>query len=206
MLEPIEVNVINVHGPNSHIELELSRELPSGSKLYYTINQWQEPDSDWATDRNGFVSWPFPFVSQYSFTIQADPAEVIREWKVWHAENIACASPLYHNCADAVEWFCERFADVPKSHFYQTPLSINHMICGIPWLSCAPFPVTLPGRVMDNIKEWRERPTQEQEQEQASSDKSVPTTIFSSCFGGLCFWNKEPNITADEDLALKKSM
>jgi len=191
---PIEVVVINTYGPNSHIELELSYEYKPGNRAYYTINQWEEAAEQWSLRRNQLTKLGPLYAAQFTFTINAHPCAIVREWRQWQKENLPNASPCYHNCADAVEWFVERFADVKKSSFTQPPFSVNHLCCGIPWLSILPFPVTLPGRVMSNIKAQITAREEEKTGKKLSALSSLSATL------SMCFWKKEATTVAEGEL------
>lgn len=88
--------------------------------------------------------------SEFIFEIEADPEEIHSRWqqkyKEWKTDKKT------HNCADAAQWFLTQYANIPAPAFYSVPLSINHLLLGLPMPSILPCPFTLPGRVMDNAR------------------------------------------------------
>jgi hypothetical protein len=170
VLREIKVTLFNIHGITSHIELSLQY-----NDYYYTINQWsrslQEKFSK--EDKNELLTAPSFICSKYSFSIIANPEDIISEWKAWHSDHRAYASPCTTNCADAVQWFLTRFAGVPKPKSSKLPLSLNHLIFGITVPSFFKTPMTLPGRVIANAKFHIEQRYSKEHLEQYAGLKTI---------------------------------
>lgn len=143
----VKVHVLNFHSIFSHIEIVLE-DTSTEPHTYYGINRWEEPRSAWC--ENGakqYIDWAS---SVYSFDIEADPHEVTDKWqKYWH-DTWHDASILGKNCAVAAQWFLTEFAGIPEPSL--SNVSWNHLALGIVWPSFIPCPVTLPGRIMSNVK------------------------------------------------------
>lgn len=164
----ITIHVLNFHGIHSHLEIVLenkSAELPT----YYRINRWGPPKDRWTPKDDEIDKLPHiksffrPFYphlimedasSIYSFDIEVDdPNELIRAWYNYFGETRDKAFIFSENCATAVQRFLTHFANIPKTNSSDPDnVSWNHFAFGIMWPSFIPCPMTLPGRVMDNVK------------------------------------------------------
>jgi hypothetical protein len=139
-------SIINYRLFNFILEISLDKKY-SASQLY-TISYWQDNDKN-PTSFQKLGSLP-PFISVYSFEIDANPQEIQREWHQYYYATIDKAHILGNNCAVAAQWFLSKYANIPAPSFSYT--SGNHLALGIIWPSLLPCPVTLPGRVMSNAQ------------------------------------------------------
>jgi hypothetical protein len=144
----LKVHLLNFHGPFTHIEVLVEDESKT-PHTYYAINRWAEPWDAFLADEGDALRFAS---SVYSFNIDAEPQEIVNQWRAHHRETRSSASILGHNCGVSAQWFLTKFAGVPAPHFYSTPISVNHVIFGLFIPSFLPFPVTLPGRIMSNAK------------------------------------------------------
>lgn len=150
-VHPVRVHVINRHSVHSHIEIVLEDPL-RGADRYYNINRWvDEPAETWncICPLNYYTPGED---SVYSFdTLVEDPDALIRKWKAYHeVQSSSAFDILNENCAVAVKKFVEK--NLKVQDLTEAPDTWNHFIFGIMWPSFIPFPITLPGRVMDQIK------------------------------------------------------
>lgn len=124
-----------------------------GLRHVYLVNMWAPAQSSFGIMGDGrrhtSESWAS---SKYALAIEADPRELAAAWQAYQREVASFASPFYNNCADAVEWLVERYAQIPRSRFTADNVSLNHLIFGLHVPSVFPVGITLPGRTMDNIK------------------------------------------------------
>lgn len=145
----IKVHILNFHGGNSHLEV-LLQNISDDPIRSYIINQWNPANKKFANySRNDYLKRAS---STFSFEIEADPEEIVKAWREHQKETEPTASILYNNCADAVQWFLNKYAHIPSSRPFAFPMSVNHLIFGISVPSFLPIGITLPGRVMDNAK------------------------------------------------------
>ncbi len=149
-MSKINVILLNFHGVTSHVEI-LLEDLSAKTKTYYTINRWSPPDNAF-TELDEVEDYISLASSVYRFKIEADPEEIAAEWNTYYHATRPKAHLLGFNCADAAQWFLSRFADIPEPHFYNTPITVNHLAMGLVWPSFLPFGTTLPGRIMSNAK------------------------------------------------------
>lgn len=142
----IKVHVLNFHGLCSHIEI-LLEDISAKSPSYYIINRWAQPNTRW-------TSWGKYIIDEadsvYSFVIEADPLEIVAQWQKYWKATTPDASVMANNCAVSTQWFLNRFAGIPNPSL--SNLSVNHLAFGILWPSFIPCPITLPGRIMSNVK------------------------------------------------------
>jgi len=151
-MDNITVHVLNFHGLFSHIELVLEN-TSTDPHTYYGINRWADPTNYWSVD-GGLKEIIDMASSTFKFDIKADPAVITKEWNEYWKSTEDSASILGNNCAVAAQWFLTKFAGVPEANL--SNLSGNHLALGIIWPSFIPCPVTLPGRVMSNVKFYKE--------------------------------------------------
>lgn len=169
----ITVHLFNIQGFfNAHIELVLTFEH-QGKPVFYTLNRWEQPESYW-TEESPLSSYDGYLIDKYQFTINKNPKYIIEAWKKYHQDTKESAFILKNNCADATQWFLEKFADIPAPNYKN--ISFNYATCGAFWPSLIPSPVTLPGRVMANAKYYIKKRAQQ-------ADKK---TTHDSMFQYLC--------------------
>lgn len=143
----IIIHVLNFHGLTSHIEL-LLEDVSENPSTYYRVDRWSDPRSHWGETAKIILEWAS---SIYSFEIEADPSQMIDEWRNYYCNTEETASVFGENCAVAVQHFLTHFANIPVPK--KSTLSWNHVACGVIWWpNIIPCPVMLPGRVMDNVK------------------------------------------------------
>lgn len=123
----IRVHVLNFHGLTSHIGL-LLEDLSVSPPTYYSIDRWSEPRSQWGQAAKIFLAWAS---SIYSFEIEADPNEMVNEWRNYYHDTEEDASTFGENCAVATQRFLTHFANIPAPKKYN--LSWNHVACGVIW-------------------------------------------------------------------------
>ncbi|MDF1646884.1 MAG: hypothetical protein P1U61_07915 [Legionellaceae bacterium] len=146
----VDVHVLDFHGPFTHIEI-LLEDTSVTPHRYYSINRWEQPYTHWRHLEDD-DSW-FALnraSSKYTFSIEADPIDIIEQWTKYWNETSTSASILGNNCGVAAQWFLNRFADIPNPNL--SNLSMNLSAFPLFWPSFLPFPVTLPGRIMANTK------------------------------------------------------
>jgi hypothetical protein len=92
----------------------------------------------------------------YSFTIEADPDEIVKECKKHWKDGLSKHKRLGlgENCAASIQWFLEHFANIPAPN--HSNVSLNYFTCSFFYPSVIPCPATLPGRVMSNAKFYLE--------------------------------------------------
>lgn len=146
VMSKINVHVLNFYGPVTHIEILLEN-TSVAPHTYYTINRWDTPKAEWHKKHQDILNYAG---SKYTFSIEANPNDIISEWTAYWKETDANSSILGQNCAVAAQWFLNHFADIPNPGL--SNLSMNHLLFGMFWPSFIPFPVTLPGRIMSNAK------------------------------------------------------
>ena len=142
----IKVHVLNFHSIWSHVELVLEN-TSTQPHTYYGINRWQGPGFNWG---NGAKYAIREASSTYSFDIEAEPNELVSSWKEYWYGTWGSANIVGNNCAVAAQWFLTKFAGIPEPGL--SNISLNHLAFGIVWPSLIPCPVTLPGRIMSNVK------------------------------------------------------
>ncbi len=143
----IKVHVLNFHGIFSHVEIVLEN-MSTHPRTYYGINRWEIPGQTWSdVQYKGYIAQAG---SVYSFEIDANPDDIVNRWKNYWIKTQYQANILGENCAMAAHWFLMEFAGIPKPSL--SNLSWNHLALGIIWPSFIPCPVTLPGRIMSNVK------------------------------------------------------
>ncbi|KAF5271520.1 hypothetical protein FQR65_LT05140 [Abscondita terminalis] len=129
--------------------------IPTPSPTYYFINRGTKPRDVWdpaggLCDRRRKAA-----NSTYCFEIEADTHKIIQKWKKYFFQTKK--NVFGENCAVAVQRFLTEFANIPESSHYLNP-TWNYLTCGIFWPSVIPCPLTLPGRVMDNVKFYTHDP------------------------------------------------
>jgi hypothetical protein len=91
--------------------------------------------------------------SIYTFNIEADPDEIIREWQEYYKHTFDDMGLTKNNCAISAQWFLERFAGIPAPSAEEGPASYNYFTLGI---FCPSFfsdlSKILPGRIMSNAR------------------------------------------------------
>lgn len=148
----IKVHVLNFHSIFSHIEIVLEN-TSTTPHTYYNINRWVEyPSSQWQEigidpTPDFYIQWAS---SRFSFNIEADPTIITKKWQKYWCDTEPDASILSNNCAVATQWFLKEFANIPEPNL--SNISWNHLAFGILWPSFIPCPITLPGRIMSNVK------------------------------------------------------
>ena len=140
----IRVHVLNFHSIFPHIEIVLEN---TSTKTYYGINRWELPENGWSQKPQSYIT---SASSVYTFDIDADPNTIVQNWRKYWSETEEEASILGNNCAVAAQWFLTEFAAIPSPNL--SNVSFNHLAFGIVWPSIIPCPVTLPGRIMSNVK------------------------------------------------------
>lgn len=148
----INVHILNYHALCSHIEILLENTSVE-PHTYLNLNRWARPATRWLQSD---CFWDFDEISpesassSYTFSIQANPNTILKDWRNYWQATDEDASILGDNCAVAAQWFLNQFADIPDPSL--SNLSLNHLAFGIFWPSFIPCPVTLPGRIMSNAK------------------------------------------------------
>jgi hypothetical protein len=143
----IKVHVLNFHSVFSHIEIVLENTDISPHK-FYGINRWETPGERWSDSRYKNYIWEAGTI--FSFDIEADPQEIVNDWRGYWTETDQSASILGNNCAVAAQWFLKKFAKIDNPSI--SNVSWNHLALGIIWPSFIPCPITLPGRIMSNVQ------------------------------------------------------
>lgn len=151
-MRPMKVSVLTFYTPcNTHIEIMLEQD-----NLFYSMNVWENPEEK-PTKKTPKHEERLDFASDIiEFTIQNDIKAIAKDWKK-HLAEIGIRSCCFNNCADATEWFLEKYGNIPKSSPCSKPISCNY------WSCCFFVPVfvpsflypgccTLPGRVADNTR------------------------------------------------------
>lgn len=73
--------------------------------------------------------------------------------KAWIAYYMACVEKFgLYTCADVVQWFLNKYMGIRTPYFFTAPITINHFALGISVPSILPNPLTLPGRIFDNVQ------------------------------------------------------
>jgi len=121
-------------------------EVDAAGGLFYILCRHKRP-SRWCSKRPTTLG---NADSEFFFDIEAAAENIASDWLRKYSEWED--NKQSYNCADAVQWFLTKYAHIPAPAFYSAPLSINHLILGLPLPSILPFPVNLPGRVMDNAR------------------------------------------------------
>lgn len=180
MKQPIKVNLLFLSG--HHIEILL--EKPEGRETsYYTINRWEAPAKEFCVNDNSVLNEIEDNNDIYSFTIEADPEEIIKEWTAFYEETLPREHILKENCADASQWFLKKFCDIDKPRFWGpvytndqiTPsFDLSQLLPERAWAqgiqlpavylpSALPLPFSIPRRVFENARmhlEIRNHPEQ----------------------------------------------
>ena len=152
----ITVHVLNFYSLASHIEIVLEDESTDPHE-YLRLNRWSKPERCYFNELNKpmWIENHEQLVkqadAQFSFTLKGvDKLNITREWDQYFKESQSNAYILGDNCAVAAQWFLKNYAGVPDPN--NSNISFNHLAFGVVWPSFIPCPVTLPGRVMSNIK------------------------------------------------------
>lgn len=145
----IKLHILNFHKINvSHIEIVLEN-TSTPSPTYYFINRGTKPRDGWDPP-GGLCDRRLKAAnSTYCFEIEADTNEIMQKWKEYYFQTKK--NVFGENCAVAVQRFLTEFANIPEPSHRLNP-TWNYFTCGIFWPSVIPCPLTLPGRVMDNVK------------------------------------------------------
>ncbi len=144
----IKVHVLNFHSIFTHIEIVLEN-MSVEPHQYYGVNRWEEPGC-WNSYSYSYKNYIGEASSVYSFDIKEEPSKIAHNWhEYWH-NSWGESAVLGKNCGHAAQWFLREFAQIPDPSF--SNISFNHAILGIVWPSIIPLPVTLPGRIMSNVK------------------------------------------------------
>jgi hypothetical protein len=172
----IKVHVLNFHGITSHIQIILEN-ISETPTTYYCIDRARgAPEDKFSHEASELAARYKRYLKQadeiVDFIIDADPAAIIQSWKEYYkaasaqeafycqyVDPVAAAfvGLLTNNCADTVEWFLKRFAHIPKTSCLDNrPLKMDHVVFGLRVPSCFPIGVTLPDKVMDNVKTYVE--------------------------------------------------
>lgn len=150
---------------NDHLQLVIEIQNQFGS-LYYNIDQWSLAKTRLdktirAREQDDFIDKPFDdFILSAdeccTIAITADIEEVIQSWSVHQSETSQhCYQAVKHNCADAVIWFLNRYANMPEPSWRSQPVTYHHAFfcCVVPSVfNC----ISIPDRVMHFIKQWAE--------------------------------------------------
>ncbi|GGI75954.1 hypothetical protein [Legionella impletisoli] len=181
----IKVHVLNFHSIWSHIEIVLEN-TSTEPHQYYGINRWELPATYWSN--LGPKSYIDFASSVYSFDIEANPNEILRNWITYWNSTKDEASILGKNCAVAAQWFLTEFAGIPKPNL--SNVSWNHLALGVIWPSFIPCPIMLPGRVMSNAKFYIEAKTNSDAAAKYSrlflyTSMALATLLFTSSILGL---------------------
>lgn len=149
---------------------------------FYSIDRWSEPEKE------GFIPEGKQFYKKeedtyrsscrytsvfsscrkfatetYSFNIEADPADIVRQWEQYFYRTNPTASLLGNNCAVAAQWFLSNFAGVETPHFWNAPFSNDLIVASrskpavaVYLPSVLPIPVTVPKRIFEHAKFQKE--------------------------------------------------
>ncbi|WP_367607089.1 hypothetical protein [Legionella sp. W05-934-2] len=143
----IKIHVLDFHSIFTHIEIVLEN-TSTTPHTFYGINRWEEPGHNWVT------SGPNAYIDQasstFSFDIEADPKDIVKQYRDYWYSTDKDAGILSLNCGDTAQWFLSKYARIPKPNL--SNISWNHFALGIIWPSFIPCPITIPGRVMANAK------------------------------------------------------
>lgn len=193
-LEPVNVYVIQktlMLRLFSHIFIVLEQRV--GEKTYYSmidVNDVKLTEVDWYASyqpcsRGFFVEELQKIIgalkkneecvdtcwnlSHISFSVQGNILNMKNDWEEYRKTHPY--QMVMHNCADATEWFLEKYINIPKSRACAAPVSCNPVVlcCWLPsFFQCC----TLPDRVMDHVKY-----TQEQFSEQNALNSPEPNLM-----------------------------
>jgi hypothetical protein len=146
----IKVHVLNFHFIWSHVELVIENTSITPHE-FYNVNLWEKPKDKWSSSPYYFNEIIQSASSTYSFDIlDADPETMVNRWIEYWNITYPDAGIFGNNCAVAAQWFLSEFAGIPKPSL--SNVSLNHLAFGIFWPSFVPCPITLPGRIMSNMK------------------------------------------------------
>lgn len=148
---------------NDHLEIVLEIQNQHGS-LYYNIDQWatakRRLDKTVRVRENDmFIDKPYAdFIlsadERCAILIDAELEEIMDAWAIQQSETTEhCYQAVNHNCADAVIWFLNRYANMPKPSWDSRPMTCHHAFfcCPIPsFFNC----ISIPERVMASITQW----------------------------------------------------
>ena len=149
----LKVTILNFHSLFSHLEI-LLEDTSTTPSTYYVINQWDPAQSAFTNRISGAIGSKYQeeASSTFSFEIEEDPKEIIKAWRDYQRKTLPDACISSYNCADAGQWFLNKYAHVPNPRPFAPPYTVNHVIMGIFLPSYMPIGITLPGRIMDNAK------------------------------------------------------
>jgi hypothetical protein len=165
MKENVRVHVLlfkNYNNDHLEIVLELTRQKEG---YYYLIDQWSHAKAIFSKTcrmclKSGeFIDLPFgDYIDMADekkiINIEASPEEIIQCWQEKQAKTTKhWFQAVNHNCADAVIWFLNKYAEMPEPSPFQKPVTYNHSL----WGCCMPSffqCVSIPEQVMGHFKEW----------------------------------------------------
>ena len=147
----IKVHVLNFHGLTSHIEIVLE-DISADPHNYLFINRWSDPDWCWSMYSNTYYTNKIASAdARFSFILHGtNQNKILSDWSKYYNKTSQNASVLGDNCAVAAQWFLKTFAGVEDPSM--SNISFNHLALGVVWPSLIPCPITLPGRIMSNLK------------------------------------------------------
>jgi hypothetical protein len=137
--------LLPIHPLNTHILCLLVQSM-NGKKYYCSTDDLA------VLEFNGTLSIEkscLHSANQQFIEIQGNIHEIARDIKKYEDEHPY--NFCTENCGDEVEWFLEKYADIPNASSCSKPVTCNIATCCI----CLPSffqPCTLPGRVMDNVQ------------------------------------------------------
>jgi hypothetical protein len=170
-MEKIKVHLLNAHHFSmSHMPIILENISDKG-KTYYKIDVTKKPENQFSSLTSDIARRLKQTHSIFTFTIEANPSVIIKEWKCFFKQGEEAETKLIeanagelgancimllsrqHNCAGAAEWFLNRFAGIPKASVRSSSLwKLNYLGYGISVPRVLPIGIPLPGRVMDDAK------------------------------------------------------
>lgn len=159
----ITAHLLFTHG--HHIEILLEQGTAE-NKLFYSMNRWKPPRDTWEPDdeiislnnrekprkAGRFKSLLTRAEENYSFTIEACPNEIIRDWKDYHASTQESAFIFGQNCAVATQRFLEKYASIPNPIGFSAPFQVNQIYYYLHWPSFFPAFALIPHKVFHHAK------------------------------------------------------
>ncbi|MDF1757291.1 MAG: hypothetical protein P1U74_03225 [Legionellaceae bacterium] len=145
---------------------EHNNSLAEHTSQYFCLNRWKDPCQGWEFDHAitysdetkknkrayRYQSLKNRSESTYTFTLEADPMEIVLAWNQYHEQTKDDAFIFGDNCAVASQWFLEKYANIPHPKCWSAPFGINQLMYYLHTPSFIPAFALIPKRVFDNAK------------------------------------------------------
>ena len=141
-------------------------DLNSYQSIFYSLNRWKDPRPAWEFDHaityhdasltscreNRFAYLKDKSEDIFSFSISANPHEIVAEWQKYFQETRDAAFIFGLNCARASQWFLNKYAKIPAPEYFSAPFRMNQVMYFLHWPSIFPAFALIPKKIFDNAK------------------------------------------------------